>query len=386
MQPIEHQWIHVAFEEKTQFTETYGFAGSQGTVNLEGVLIRPVGEHSRTLFLLMHPSTTLQLLPLPSALACAGHAVLCMGSRYVKNDAPLIYEKVALDLGACVRHAKERLGYRKVVLLGWSGGGSLALFYQSQAERPDIKQTPAGDPVDLTVAELMPADGVIVEAAHLSRARTLCDWIDPSVRDESNPDDRNPEFDLYSPNLPVRPPYPADWLRAYRQAQEQRVRNITARVRETLEDLRRRGGAELERGFVTHRTLAEPRFLDGTIEQNDRPIGRCYLGVPETANTGPVGLARFSTLRGWLSQWSIDDSRADSERCAARMSVPLLAIEHSADDAVPQPDTGRVFRACASKDKTMHCIQGANHYFQGQPEHLTHAVNLIDAWAGRFEA
>jgi dipeptidyl aminopeptidase/acylaminoacyl peptidase len=105
--------------------------GSQGTVNLEGVLFQPQDADPDVVFLMMHPSSTLQLLPLPTALAQAGHAVLCMGSRYAKNDSALIYEKVVLDLGACVRHAKERLGFKRVVLLGWSGGGALSLLYQS---------------------------------------------------------------------------------------------------------------------------------------------------------------------------------------------------------------------------------------------------------------
>ena len=34
----------------------------------------------------------------------------------------------------------------------------------------------------------------------------------------------------------------------------------------------------MERGFVTHRTLAEPRFRDGAIDPNDRKVGGCYLG------------------------------------------------------------------------------------------------------------
>ncbi|MBO9513197.1 MAG: alpha/beta hydrolase [Variovorax sp.] len=378
---ITHQWVHVSYAETSRMTETYGFVGSQGTINLEGLLMHPARHKPDTVYLLMHPSSTLQLLPLPTALAQAGSAVLCMGSRYVKNDTPLIYEKVALDLGACVRHAKEQLGFRRVILLGWSGGGSLSLFYQSQAERPTITETPAGDPVDLRAADLWPADGIVLEAAHRSRARCLADWIDPSVIDENDPDRRNPEFDLYSPALPVRPPYPKDWLAAYRAAQEARVRRITARVQETLEMLRRRGGNELERGFITHRTMAEPRFLDGSIEPNDRPIGQCYLGVPETANTGPVGLARFSMLRSWLSQWSLEHSRADGETCARDVTVPLLAIEHSADDAVPQPDMRLLHDACASTDKQFHCIAGAGHYFKGQPEQLRQAVERITGWA-----
>ena len=379
-QDLQHQWVHVSYAETSQITETYGFVGSQGTVNLEGLLIRPRQDAGDTVFLMMHPASTLQLLPLPTAVAEAGYAVLCMGSRYAKNDSALIYEKVALDLGACVRHAKEQLGYRQVILLGWSGGGSLALFYQSQAQRPTITATPAGDPVDLKAAGLLPADGVVLEAAHRARARCLVDWMDPSVLDENDPDRRNLELDLYSPALPVRPPYPADWLAAYRAAQLARMRRITARVQETLEVLRKRGGAEMERGFVTHRTLADPRFLGGSVEPNDRPIGHCYLGVPETVNSGPVGLARFSMLRSWLSQWSLEHSRADGETCAREVTVPMLAIEHSADDAVPQPDVGLMYAACASADKQFHCIQGANHYFKGQPRHLAQAVDLITHW------
>ncbi|CAM5405316.1 alpha/beta fold hydrolase [Eoetvoesiella caeni] len=380
MQTLIHQWVHVTYLETSKFTETYGFSGSQGTVNLEGVLIKPAQGAFDTVFLMMHPASTLQLLPLPNAVAKAGYPVLCMGSRYVKNDSALIYEKVALDLGACVRYAKNQLGFKQVILLGWSGGGSLALFYQSQAQQPTITETPAGDPVDLKSAGLVPADGVVLEAAHRSRARCLADWIDPSVLNEFDPDQRDSRLDLYSPNLPEKPPYSKDWLEAYHAAQLARVRRITARVQETLDTLHRRGTAEIERGFVTHRTMAEPRFLDGTIQPNDRPVGSCYLGVPETVNSGPVGLARFSTLRSWMSQWSIDHSRADGETCASKISVPLLAIEHSADDAVPQPDIGLMYQACASQDKEMHCIKNANHYFKGQPEQLAQAVTLITNW------
>lgn len=380
---VAHQWVHVSYAETSQFTETYGFVGSQGTVNLEGVLFRPKAPVTDAVFLMMHPSSTLQLLPLPGALAQAGFPVLCMGSRYAKNDMALIYEKVALDLGASVRHAKEQLGFRRVVLLGWSGGGSLALFYQSQAERPTIRETPAGDPVDLKAAGLWPADGLILEAAHRSRARCLVDWIDPSVRDELSPDERDPRFDLYAKDLGVSPPYPADWLAQYRAAQAARISRITARVQDTLHTLKHRGTDELERCFVTHRTMAEPRFLDPTIDPNDRAPGHCYLGRPETVNTGPVGLARCSTLRSWLSQWSLEHSRADGEKCAAQISVPLLAIEHSADDAVPQPDVGLMYRACASVEKEMHCLPGANHYFKGQPEQLDASVRLISNWMQR---
>lgn len=377
---LDFQWIHIAYNESAAFVETYGFAGNQGAINLEGMLIRPRGTESDTLIVMMHPASTLQLLPVPRAAARAGAHVLCAGSRYARNDTAAVLEKIVLDLGAYIRHAKYVLGYRKIVLLGWSGGGSLALFYQSQAESPTITHTPAGDPVNIRDAGLIPADAVIFQAAHISRAHLLLDIIDPSVIDETNPDRRDSRLDIYDPGNPNRPPYGADFLADYRAAQLARMRRITAWVKETLAELRAKGGAEVERGFVTHRTLADPRFLDSTIDPNMRRPGWCYLGNPETVNSGPVGLARFSTLRAWLSQWSIDDSQADGLRCVADISVPLLVIENTADDAVPQPHARLIFDSATAADKRFETIEGATHYYAGQPDLLDRANRLLFDW------
>ena len=378
---VAPEWVHVTHIESSEFREVYGFAGGgQGSVNLEGIRLLPRGRVSRTLVLYMHPASTLQLLPLPRAMVERGVHVLCAGSRYARNDSPLIMEKVLLDLGAYLRHAKSVWGYERIVLAGWSGGGSLSLFYQSQAERPSITHTPAGDPVDIVGASLIAADAMLLQAAHVSRALMLSEWIDPSVRNEDDPEDRDPELDLYDPRNPNKPPYTKEFLERFQEAQLARIRRRTAWVKETLAHLQRTGSLEKERGFVTHRTMADPRFLDPSIEPNDRPIGRCYLGHPETVNSGPVGLARFSTLRAWLSQWSIDDTNAHGERCAAQVTVPLLAIENTADDAVPQSHVGRLHQAVSSTDKTFVRIPHATHYYVGQPELLKQAVDITVQW------
>ena len=377
--------VHVKYDESAAFVETYGFSGSQGMVNIEGQRLVPRGKDSKTLLLFMHPSSTLNLLPMPSALVEAGVHVMCGGSRYAKNDSVLIMEKVALDMGAYVRHAKEDLGYEKVVLSGWSGGGSLSLFYQSQAENPTVTDTPAGDPVDLAGANLIPADACIFQAAHLSRARTLTEWIDPSVKDEQDPDGRITELDLYSKDNPNQPPYTADFLARYRAAQIARNRKITAWVREMLETLKTRNTGEMERAFVVHRTMADPRWLDPAVDPNDRKPRWCYLGNPETVNVGPVGLARFSTLRSWLSQWSYDDSRADGPGCAAKVSAPFLSIENSADDAAPASHTRQIYEAATSGDKEMHVIKGATHYYLNQPKQLAEAVETVTGWLRRHD-
>lgn len=375
---VQFDWVHIQYDEKLSFTETYGFSGNQGSINLEGILIRPSGIFSDTLQIYMHPASTLQLLPVPREAARRGAHVLCAGSRYARNDTACILEKVLLDLGAYIKHAKAVLGYNRIVLVGWSGGGSLSLFYQAQAESPTITHTPAGDPVDLANAGLIAADAVIFQAAHSSRAKLLLDIIDPSVVEELDPDERDPSLDLYSGM--ISPPYSADFIERYRAAQLMRVRRITAWVKQTLERLQSVGGAERERGFVTHRTLADPRFLDGSLDPNDRPVGRCYLGVPETVNSGPVGLARFSTLRSWLSQWSIDDTNGEGVTNVARIAAPILFIENSADDAVPQYHCRSVFDAATTTDKHHVIMHGATHYYMGQPELLAQATALTEEW------
>jgi len=88
---------------------------------LEGQYLIPRELPSKTLYLFMHPSSTLQLLPMPAALVGAGLHVLCATSRYPKNDSGLIIEKVAIDMRAWIKDAQSR-GYEKVILVGLVGG------------------------------------------------------------------------------------------------------------------------------------------------------------------------------------------------------------------------------------------------------------------------
>jgi hypothetical protein len=71
----------------------------------------------KTLYLFMHPTSTLHLLPMPAALADAGSHVLCAASRYPKNDSGLIMEKVVIDMAAWIKDARGR-GYETAILVG----------------------------------------------------------------------------------------------------------------------------------------------------------------------------------------------------------------------------------------------------------------------------
>ena len=373
------------FAETQKCTETYGFAGTQGFVALEGQRFVPhANKVSDTVYVFMHPSSTLQLLPMPAALANAGLHVICAGSRYPKNDSALIMEKVCFDLSQYVKWAKETCGYKKVILVGWSGGGSLSLFYQSQAENPTITHTPAGDEYDLTVARMIPADGIVFIAAHLSRAETLTEWLDPSVKDELNPDDRELELDIYDRNCPNKPPFSPAFVTGFRAAQIARNRKITKWAEDTLAYLKKKNDGEVERGFVVHRTMCDVRWIDPGIDPNGRKTDRCYLGEPRVANSAPAGLARFSTLRSWLSQWSYDKSQAKGPVSAARIKrTPVLQIENEADDAVPATHNPAIYKALATPDKELVSIRGATHYYLGQPAELKQCMDTVLEWSRR---
>lgn len=102
MAQADNRWARIpailSFSDTAAFSETYGFGAASGMVWLEGQYLIPNGRASKTLYLFMHPSSTLQLLPMPAALASEGLHVLCAASRYPRNDSGLIMEKVAIDM------------------------------------------------------------------------------------------------------------------------------------------------------------------------------------------------------------------------------------------------------------------------------------------------
>ncbi len=371
--------ILVVFPDSSTTRDTYGGTGEN--VALEGHHLRPEAD-SDTVIVFMHPIGGGAYLPMTNALARAGHHVIYCNSRYRGADYALIMEKVAEDLGACIRYAKETLGYQKVVLAGWSGGGSLSVFYQSQAEHPTVTSTPAGEGPDLTELDLIPADGLMLLAAHVSRHITMTEWMDPSILDEADPTKRDPSLDIYDPNNPEQPPYSEEFVARYREAQIARNRRITTWVKDKLAEVKASDRPNDEFAFVVHGTMADPRWLDPTLDPNDREPGTCYLGDPQTVNMSPVGLARYCSLRGWLSQWSYDDANANGATSAAGVHVPVLVIGNTADDACTPSHTRRLFEGFTNTEAELREIKGATHYYAGkdQREQLAEAVTCISEW------
>lgn len=331
---------------------------------------------SQTVVVIVHPSSNFLGHYLLAPLAGRGVDTVGLTTRYIGNDSTLIMENCLLDIGSAISFLRER-GYANVVLLGNSGGGGLTAFYQSQAESATVTQTPAGDPPDLTQATLPPADALLEVMAHPGRALVYADWLDPAIVDERNPFDRDPELDLFGGQH--KPPYGADFLQRYRAAQLARNRRITAWVRGTLAELGDRRGGLADLPFLVHGTTADPRFLDVTIDPSDREPGTLW-GPTEEANLMPASLGHYTSLRSWLSQWSVDDSNCDGPLHLARTSVPTLVVYGTADQVCFPNYARAMYDAVPHDRKKLQALVGGTHYLQGQPQHIDELADSVSCW------
>ncbi len=329
-------------------------------------------------FIVIHPSSNFLGHYLLGPMQKQGRALLALNTRYGGNESALLMERCIQDLGAGVAFLRGQ-GYRRVVLIGNSGGGSLVALYQSQAEKLSIKTTPDGRPIDLSPADLPPVDGLAMVAAHPSRARVLTDWLDPSVFDETDMLAVDPELDMFNPDN--GPPYGRAWLVRYRAAQAARNERITGWALARIRALESNPDPEMPKDapFLVYRTAADPRFVDLSLDPSDRKTGTTR-GSAKSTNYGTTTLGRICTLRSWLSQWSIRLSRADGPPCLEKTSVPVLAVTHSADTVVFPSQVG-LWQKAAGARCTHHVLKGATHHLHGQPELVDKLSGMISDWA-----
>jgi pimeloyl-ACP methyl ester carboxylesterase len=354
-----------------------GVARLSGAVWASEVRLR--GHQPDTAVVFIHPTANfLGHYALP-ALARCGVAAVGLTTRYVGNDSNLNVENCLLDIGAAVRYLREH-GYQRVVLAGNSGGGTVVPYYQAQAEHPSVTAPPGGGP-DLTAADLLPADSLVLFMAHPSRARLSMEWLDPAITDESAPFTRDADLDAFNPRN--GPPFSAEFITRYRAAQLGRNQRITVWAQEQLAELT--GGGHWPRGlddlaFVVHGTSADLRFLDAAVDASDRVTGSTLWGTPEVANYLPAGISRYTTLRSWINQWSVDQTLGNALRWLPKIETPVLVLGGTADSAAPPSVFGQLYDAVETAPRKQLVIDGATHYFEGQPEKLREACEAIAAW------
>ena len=347
---------------------------------VRGVLWTPAGRMPKTAVILAHPRGDFSVHYACPLLAAAGFAVLGFSTRYLNNDADCLHEKCVVDVQAAADEMRRR-GAQTVVLFGNSGGGSLMALAQAE--------TSCGDAWIGVAAH--PGEGVFMEQV-----------IDPSVADENDPHGVVPELDMYDPRNGWRPwpepsTYDRDWLQGYRAAQRERIARIDGIARESIQaaDEARVRGRDLEKGsdewrdarrrglhtpyLTIYRTLANPAYLDLSIDPDDRPMGSLFaFPDPFEANYfGRFGLSRVMTPYGWLSTWSSLSSPAKLADTMPKLTCPVLVVHPTADTEIRLWQAREVRDRAGSDDVTYHELAGAPHYLEG---HRTPAMALVADW------
>jgi pimeloyl-ACP methyl ester carboxylesterase len=355
-------------------------------VSPDGSLVRgvlwtpPVGTPWKTAVILSHPRGDFSVHYACPLLAAAGYAVLGFGTRYMNNDTDCLHESCIIDVQTAHDEMKRR-GAEAVVLLGNSGGGSLMAMAQAQ---------------------LGIGDGWIGMAAHPGEGVFMLQVIDPSVADETDPFSTIPELDMYNPDngwqpWPGRCEYDPEWIARYRAAQVARVARIDAIAKASIAEAEAAGRqlrtidksdasawreqrrrAVFTKYLTIYRTLADPAYLDLSIDPDDRPVGSLFaFPDPLDANYGRGGLARTMTARGWLSTWSGLSSHAKLADTMPNVKVPTILVHPTADTEIRLWQAKEIVDNSGAADKTYVELKGAPHYLEG---HRPEALGIVSEW------
>ncbi|HVX18827.1 MAG TPA: hypothetical protein VHA73_12405 [Acidimicrobiales bacterium] len=360
---IEREWV--SLESPTMKRAGHGSRPCQGLYH------HVAGQRPRTAFVATHYNVDFSEHYLADYLAERGYGFLGWNTRYRGNEPYVLIDNALIDIGVGVRWLRESAGVDNVVLLGNSGGGSLMAAYQSQAVEPNVQPAPGLELHD-AVHELLPADLYVALNAHPGRPDVLTAWSDPSVVDERDPLSVDPELDLFAERREA--PYDPEFVARYRAGQVARNERITAWAHAELARLREHGASDTV--FTVNRLYADPRFLDLTLEPTERMVG-CYAGDPRRANYGPLGLGRSSTLRSWLSMWSLSDAQCNGSQHLPRVTVPALVIQSLADRGVYPSDARAICDALGAADKQLELIPGEHYFETGGRDDV---ADLIAGW------
>ncbi len=343
----------------------------------QGVYHRPDGHEPRTALIATHYNIDFSEHYLASYIAERGMGFFGWNTRFRGAEPYFLADLALADIDAGVRWLRSQ-GVDCVVLLGNSGGGSLMATYQAQATAPNLVPEYSRRGLHPAVEELAGGDLYVSIVAHTGRAEVLTNWMDPSVTDENDPLSVDPALDPFSPDR--QPPFDDEFIAAYRSAQRARNERITAWCKNELDRLAAAG--HRERLFVVPRLWADLRMLDGSIDPSQRVVPGCYLGDPRRANYGIFGVGTVSSLRTWLSMWSLADSQCSTDQ-ARHIDLPAIVIDADADTGIFSSDTAKIVNALRGRpgapDVPVHSVSG-DHYLTEPAGARAEAADLIADW------
>jgi pimeloyl-ACP methyl ester carboxylesterase len=384
--------------------------------NVKGLLYQPTSSVPDTALLVMHPESDFTEHFTCAGMAQRGFMVLCVNGRGTR-----VPDELALDVKAPVNYLRARPGIDHVILIGHSGGGPTMAYYQDVAENG--LSACAGPekiaPCSSALADMAPADAVILLDAHHGSPLASLFRLDPGVLEEDqfgwvNPSRLDPSVDPfdsangYDPS--GNPTYSEDFLDRFfagQSARRQRQMDLVQARLALLESgqgmfpdnepllVARNGGRiwEIDRRLISHtkeaQRLLTPDGIVTTVVQSIRPrlalnsqSNLRYAGADKTdlndfmqtaaLRTAPDMRVTVDDIVGidWSSQNGLTPGSL------AGVHVPVLNISASGHYWVVPNEISH--RLTASADKELLYIEGATHGF-------TPCDNCVGSAPGKYD-
>jgi hypothetical protein len=368
--------------------------------NAVGALYKPDGGPTpRVAIIEMHRTANFLHESACEELSKRGFMVLCMNSRFVNNEASVGWENIAFDVKAGVTYLRDVQHAEKVLMIGFSGGGPTATYYEAAAENGPSYCRGANKLIQCTdaVAGLPRLDGIILRDGHPGNPINKLREMNPAISNLAEVVNENaapkidPKLDPFSPANGFNPQgsshYSDDFKKRYFQAQSDKLNeliDLAVKKREAMAAGKYRYPDDDEFIFPrgTDARLAE---LDMSVDcctvrperviQNDGSIvtevyHSVRLPIVTSAETNPrFSATTFLTIRSFLSANAIRSKNAydvdwcssnNSSPCALpQISIPLLVMAMGAHYFVRDGEIN--YDLAASKDKEFIVVAGATH-------------------------
>ena len=409
-----------------------------------GVLYEPVtpGAKSAIAVFAMHSGVDYLQFSACTELSRRGYRVLCANNSLRKSgiDSDSSIDAIVLDAKLGVAWLRKYPGVRKVVLLGHSGGGALMSAYQNIAEN-GLKACQGPEKISRcpdTLADLPPADGLMLLDSNFGLAAMMLFSLDPAVSDELSGRKLDPQLDLFNPRNGFDPAgsryskeFTSRFLTAVGTRNNRLIQTALERVKEVEAGKGRfsddepfvvPGGSYL--GFNNKLFAQDTRLLAHTrkawplLRADGSQIRQVVpsVRVPENPVSNTASLAKGAlktTVRKFLSTFAVrvsadfgyDEDSIHGVDWSSSYSCPEGNVETITAPLLTLGMTGHweylatelIYEHAKSADKTIAFVEGATHLFTtcsqcertpGQfGDTLKTTYDYVDSWlskSGRF--
>jgi hypothetical protein len=411
-----------------------------------GVLYEPVTPKAKSAIAVfaMHSGADYLQFSACTELSRRGYRVLCANNSLRKSgiDSDSSIDAILLDAKLGVAWLRKYPGVRKVVLLGHSGGGALMSAYQNIAEN-GLKVCQGPEKIIRcpdTLADLPPADGLMLLDANFGLGAMMLFSLDPAVSDEASGRKLDPQLDLFNPQNGFNPAgsrYSTEFTSRFLTGVGRRNNRLIQTALERVKEIEAgRGHFSDDEPFIIPggsflgfnnklfaqdtRLLAHTRKAWPLLRADGSQLRQVVpsVRVPENPISNTASLekgALKTTVRKFLSTFAVrvgedfgyDEDSIHGVDWSSSYNCPAGNVETITAPLLTLGMTGHweylateiIYEHAKSADKTIAFVEGATHLFTtcsqcertpGQfGDTLKTTYDYVDSWlskSGRFQA